>query len=78
MAYADLVGVPPDNETARNAGLLRVDAGRPENSFLLTKLLLTTFHPQFGSPMPLGKPHLSAAQIEQVRAWIQRGALPAE
>ena len=79
MSYADLVGVRPVNSAAASRGMLRVDAGKPDNSFLLTKLTLSrTFDLQFGSRMPLGKPVLPAEQIEHIRAWILRGALPQE
>jgi len=78
-AYANLVGVVPFTAAAAQLGLLRVDPGKPDNSFLLTKLTLpTVFDPEFLSRMPLGKPPLPPAQIEQIRAWILRGALPDE
>ena len=38
----------------------------------------TAFDLQLGSRMPLGGAPLSADQIEQIRAWILRGALPDE
>lgn len=77
QSYANLVGVPPQNLAALGAGMLRVDPGHPENSFLLTKLTLpVAFDPQFFSRMPLApKPVLDAQQIENIRAWILRGAL---
>ena len=79
VAYSQLVGVVPVNLAAQQMGLLRVDPGKPENSFLMTKLeLASVFDPQFGSRMPLSKPPLSGDQIEQIRAWILRGALPDE
>jgi hypothetical protein len=78
-AYANLVGVVPFNVPASQAGLLRVDPGKPANSFLLTKLTLpTVFDLQFGSRMPLAAQPLTAQQIENVSAWILRGALPDE
>lgn len=78
-AYVQLVGVTPFLPTAAQAGLLRVTAGDPDKSFLITKLAMTAlFDPQFGSRMPLGKPQLTAEQIEQIRAWILRGALADE
>jgi hypothetical protein len=79
QAYGDLVGVIAQNPAAQAAGMLRVDPGNPDNSYLLTKLTLpTVFDLQLGSRMPLGQPVLSPTQIEQVRAWILRGALPNE
>ncbi len=78
-SYGQLVGVTPMNAAAVQDGLLRVTAGSPDKSFLITKLTLpTVFDLRYGSRMPLGKPVLSADQIEQIRAWILRGALPDE
>lgn len=77
--YTNLVGVAPINAAALQRGLLRVDPGLPANSFLVTKLTLpTAFDAQFGSRMPSGGLPLPADQIENIRAWILRGALPDE
>jgi len=79
QAYTDLVGVVPQNPAAAAAGMLRVDPGKPENSFLITKLTLPkVFDLQFSSRMPSGKPPLDPTQIEHIRAWILRGALEDE
>jgi hypothetical protein len=76
-AYANLVGAPPVNLAANQAGMLRVDPGNPANSFLLTKLTLSAaFDPQLGSRMPLGKAPLSAAEIQLISDWITQGAPP--
>lgn len=78
-AYANLVGAVPQNAAAAAAGFLRVDPGNPDSSFLITKLTLpSAFDPEFFSRMPLGKPMLAPEQIENIRAWILRGALPDE
>jgi hypothetical protein len=78
-AYAQLVGVTPVNAAAVQDGLLRVTPGDPDKSFLVTKLTLpTVFDLRYGSRMPLGKLVLPADQIEHIRAWILRGALPDE
>ncbi len=78
-SYGQLVGVTPVNQAAAQDGLLRVTAGNPDTSFLVTKLTLpVVFDPRYGSRMPLGKPVLTADQIEHIRAWILRGALPDE
>lgn len=74
QSHANLVGVQPQNPSARQAGLLRVDPGHPENSFLLVKLEGPSI-PE-GSRMPLGKPPLSAMQIQLIRDWIAAGAAP--
>jgi hypothetical protein len=73
-AYAALVGVEPNIDTARLAGLKRVDAGHPENSFLLVKLQGPP--PDQGSRMPLGGPYLSDAEVQLIRNWIAQGAQP--
>lgn len=74
QSYAQLVDVLSDNPAARAAGLLRVEPGVPDESFLIIKLTGPT-RPQ-GSRMPLGKPPLPAADIDLIRAWIEAGALP--
>jgi hypothetical protein len=76
-SYANLVNVPASNFAASQAGLLRVVPGNPANSFLLTKLTMSVAS-EFGSPMPLVPPSLTAAQIDSIRAWILRGALADE
>jgi hypothetical protein len=78
-SYTQLVGVTPQNVAALQDGFLRVTAGDPDKSFLVTKLTLPLgFDLRYGSRMPLGKAVLGADQIEQIRAWILRGALPDE
>lgn len=73
FAYDELVRVEPFIDAARRAGLLRVDPGRPENSFLLIKL--TGPPPDQGSRMPLPPAAaLSGAEIDLVRDWILQGA----
>ena len=73
-AYSELVGVEPFVDSARFAGLLRVDAGHPENSFLLVKLEGPP--PDQGSRMPLTGPLLTDAEVQLVRDWIAQGANP--
>jgi hypothetical protein len=72
FAYEDLVGAKPDNPAAAAAGLLRVDPGRPERSFLLTKL--TGPGPGQGDVMPRGVSGLRGIEIDALRAWVQAGA----
>ena len=74
QAYGQLVGVPPDVETARDAGLLRVDPGHPENSFLVVKLEGPP--PDQGSRMPLTGAPLDDGEIQVIREWIALGAQP--
>jgi hypothetical protein len=71
-ARKDLVGVPPLNEAARAAGLLRVAPGDPDRSFLLAKLTGPLAEGQ-GLPMPLVGPPLSANRIAVLRRWIAAG-----
>lgn len=73
-AFGSLVGVEPSNPSASRAGLLRVDPGRPENSFIVVKLEGPSR--SMGSRMPLGMPPLSEADIRLVRDWILGGAAP--
>ncbi len=72
QSYTELVGVQPDNRNARTAGLLRVDPGNPDNSFLVVKLEGPP--PPMGSRMPFGQPPLSASEIQVIRDWITAGA----
>lgn len=75
-SYDQLVGATPTQPNAVSRGFLRVKPGDPDNSFLLVKLTLpTAFDPVFSARMPQAMPALSAQQIEQIRAWILRGAL---
>jgi hypothetical protein len=72
-AYANLVGVPPANLTARNAGKLRVDPGYPANSFILDKLHGTLAVGE-GDPMPLQLKRLPSNAIALIEEWIAAGA----
>lgn len=72
FSYANLIDVAANNVAARAAGWLRVVPNDPEASLLLLKLLNPPS--QFGTRMPQGKPALSGAEIELVRAWIAEGA----
>ncbi|MCZ6793227.1 MAG: dockerin type I domain-containing protein [Planctomycetota bacterium] len=72
-AYAALASVLPSNDVARAAGLLRVDPGTPDNSFLLKKLLGPG--PGEGNRMPANSATpLSDAAIGAIREWILAGA----
>ncbi len=73
-AHDQLVGVSAVNPAAQQAGLLRVKPGDPSTSFLVIKLTGPTVVQ--GSPMPLGKPPLAAAQVQLIRDWITQGAAP--
>jgi len=71
-AYDQLVGVPPAIDAAAQAGMLRVDPGHPENSFLLSKLEGPSVGQ--GSRMPLAGLPLTPGEIQLVRDWIAAGA----
>ena len=73
QSYLNLVGVMPDNLTARFAGKLRVDPGHPENSFILDKLR-GTLAPNEGVRMPKDLDPIPARQIQLIEAWIAAGA----
>lgn len=67
-----LVGIAPTVEAAALAGMLRVDPGHPDNSFLLTKLTGPALGQ--GSRMPLTGDPLGDADMALIRAWILAGA----
>ena len=72
-ARSELVGIPPSNDTAGAAGMLRVDPGNPDNSFLLRKLLAPG--PGEGNRMPANSSTpLSDRTVGAVRDWILAGA----
>jgi hypothetical protein len=71
-AYDNLVGVVPDNLTAKNAGLLRVNPGKPDSSFLLIKL--TGPREGEGERMPEDNDPLPEEAINAIRTWIANGA----
>ncbi len=76
-AYAQLVSVPPATEVAQLRGYLRIDAGNPDNSFLLIKItgppLLTADE---GLRMPETGASLSDGEIQVIHDWIAQGAKP--
>ena len=72
-SYQDLIGRIPQNAAAAVAGMKLVDPGKPENSFLLTKLIEPTA-PEHGSRMPLSAGVLHNGKIDAVRKWIAAGA----
>jgi len=75
MAYEDTVGVAPFNPFAEGEGLLRVDPGAPDNSYLFLKVA-TALEPTLGSRMPLFADPLSDVEIQLIRDWIAAGAEP--
>ena len=67
-SFGLLVGIA----SSQVPGLLRVDPGDPDNSYLIQKLEGTA---AVGARMPLGGIALSQADINVVRQWISDGAL---
>ena len=67
-AFNNLVGVQ-----SRQTGLLRVEPGNPDDSYLIRKLEGTA---STGGQMPLGGPPLPQSTIDFARQWIADGALP--
>jgi hypothetical protein len=66
-SYALLVNVP-SNEVP---GLMRVNPGNPDASYLVQKLQGNNAQ---GARMPFGGPYLSQDRIDLVRSWIAAGA----
>lgn len=74
--YPRLVGQTAVNPLGDRKNLILVQPGDPANSFLITKLRLTTpLDPHFGGGMPadaLGS--ICASSIDTVAQWITNGA----
>ncbi|MEQ8550842.1 MAG: hypothetical protein RIC03_23200 [Cyclobacteriaceae bacterium] len=82
-SYAQLINRTPDNQAAKEDGLLLLgNDGLPSlyNSFLWEKINAPnqehfySDHPQYGSIMPLGGDPLTNGQLEFIRQWILAGA----
>ena len=83
-AYDQLVGAPPQNNVARNDGLLRVSSlgGQPglSQSFLWEKINAPNQehfyedHPEYGAIMPIGDEPLTNGQLSFIKEWIFSGA----
>jgi hypothetical protein len=71
-AYAALVGVKASGPSCGSSGDTRVVPGNPSESLLVQKVSGAT--PPCGSPMPLGGPPLSSAQVTLIQDWIKGGA----
>lgn len=72
VAYESLVSVLPDNPAARGRGLMRVNPGKPDSSFLLIKLIAPG--PEEGDKMPQTGGSLTSQEIDAIRSWIASGA----
>jgi hypothetical protein len=75
QAYDEIVGVEPFNLNARDQGLLRVDPGDAQNSYLLLKVAGSLPLP-LGSQMPLFDEPLTESEVATIREWINAGAEP--
>jgi len=71
LAYDNLVGVI----SGQDSDFQRVNPGNANDSYLIQKLEGTA---SGGVQMPIGQPPLSLALIQNVRDWIDAGALLAE
>lgn len=69
QSFAELVGVVPTTLAAANAGLLLVEPGNADDSFLYVKIVGPPSI-AFGGRMPLLADPLSEEQIALVRDWI--------
>jgi len=67
-SYALLVGVPSNEEP----GLLRVQPGVPDSSYIVLKLEGSSAI--VGAQMPFGGPPLPQSTIDVIRQWISDGA----
>ena len=72
-SYQNLVGQTPLNLSAATAGLKLVDPGKPEKSFLLTKLTGPTTA-DLGARMLFTAGRLHDGKIAAIRTWIAAGA----
>ena len=68
-SFGMLVGIP----SVQKPGMLRVDPGDPDQSYLIRKLEGTA---AIGGQMPLNAPALPQSTIDFVRQWITDGAMP--
>jgi hypothetical protein len=60
------------SSTGQQYGREIVEPGSPDESPVVDKI---EPNPQFGQRMPFGRGPLNSRQIEQIRVWIEEGAL---
>ncbi len=72
-SFANLVGVPAQQEAAAQAGLFRVAPGDPSQSFLIIKLTAGT-PAAYGDHMPDTGQQLGEADLDAIAQWIALGA----
>jgi hypothetical protein len=73
-AYEELINKVSQNAAARAEGRLLVVPGKPEESFLVTKLR-TPLDEKYGAVMPRGTEGAKQNEITAIVEWIRRGAL---
>jgi hypothetical protein len=71
QAYDDLVGKSPKGVDCRDSGLLLVEPGHPESSLIYLKVV----DPPCGALMPYRLGRIPDRDIEQMRRWIELGAM---
>ena len=74
--YGALVNAPAANRLGSVRGLILVQPGDPANSFLITKLRLTSpADPLYGSGQPASAPgSICAGSVDVIAQWIAQGA----
>jgi hypothetical protein len=74
--YDALVNAPAANRLGSARGLILVKPGDPANSFLITKLRLTSPNdPLYGSGQPASAPgSICASTVDVIVQWIAQGA----
>ena len=73
VSYDNLIDIVPDNEAAAADGFVLVEAGNPDNSFLVTKCE-TPLEADYDDPMPFGTDGLETERQQMLIDWIAAGA----
>jgi hypothetical protein len=73
-AYEELINKVAQNAAARSEGRKLVVPGKPEESFLVTKLRLP-LDEKYGVVMPRGTGGVKQNEYNAIVEWIRRGAL---
>ena len=72
--YEQIISGEVSNSLASTAGLLLIEPGVPDSSFIYQKVIFDSSSFAFGSSMPAGGLILTADQIKFMRDWIVAGA----
>jgi hypothetical protein len=73
-SYVELVNKLSNNVAARSEGRILVVPGKPEESFLVTKLR-GPLDPKYGTVMPRGSEGARQNEYDAIVEWVRRGAL---